>query len=515
MAKSSIVKNISIVSSMTALSRVLGFLRDMTLFSFFGLAEIGDAFLLAFSFPNLFRRLLGEGALSSALVPILSSQYVEHGKDAMFDLFSHVILRLFIILCGGLVLTCVIVLAVNGIISDPRWNMALTFTAMLLPYMVFVCLAAVGSAALNVMGRFFVSSINQVWMNLSMIFSLLLGGHVLGFSEHRLVNCLIVGVLIGGLIQLIVPLSAMVSLGWRPKFRGSVPNLNTNMMAIWKLFLPGAFGAAIEQLNFLIARTIAYGCGASAVSVLYLAVRITELPTGIFGLAIVSVFFPQMAKIASSQNNAREMGKTFNACLVALVWILLPSAIGLFVLRHEILSFFFQHGHFDSNATLAVAKIIAIYCISMTFSGLASLLVRGFHSLKDTKTPVYIGGSILIVNAILALMFMRIFGVAGLAATTAFTTVLQAVCLFGLFKKRVPTLMPSTESKSFMTIFFGSVMVAGVATGTKLLMTQFCIFDRRINDLLLIISTVTTSLLAYLFMSRKLIAKAFQRKEAK
>jgi putative peptidoglycan lipid II flippase len=143
----------------------------------------------------------------------------------------------------------------------------------------------------------------------------------------------------------------------------------------------------------------------------------------------------------------------------------------------------------------------------MTFSGLASLLVRGFHSLKDTKTPVYVGGGILIINATLALVFMRIFGVTGLAATTAFTTVLQAACLFRLFKRKVPTLTSSTESENFMTIFLGGITVAVVAAVTRLLMKQFCVFDRRINDLLLIIPTVTTSLLAYLFMSRKLIAK--------
>jgi putative peptidoglycan lipid II flippase len=149
----STLKNISIVSSTTVLSRVLGFLRDMIFFASFGMSEIGAAFLLAFSLPNLFRRLLGEGALSSAIMPVMSSHYVKHGKDSMLRLFSHIILRLVVIFMLILICAYGLIVFINPLLVGIKWNMVLKVKMMLLPYMIFVCLAAVVAVILNMMGQ--------------------------------------------------------------------------------------------------------------------------------------------------------------------------------------------------------------------------------------------------------------------------------------------------------------------------------------------------------------------------
>ncbi|MDR2776672.1 MAG: murein biosynthesis integral membrane protein MurJ [Puniceicoccales bacterium] len=511
---SSTLKNISIVSSTTVLSRLLGFLRDMIFFASFGMSEIGAAFLLAFSLPNLFRRLLGEGALSSAIMPVMSSHYVKHGKESMLRLFSHIILRLVIIFILILIGAYGIITFINPLLIDAKWNVALKFTTMLLPYMVFVCLAAVVAVALNVMGRFFISSINQIWMNLSMILSLL-GGYCFGLCGPQLVYCLIGGVLLGGLIQLAIPVLSIFVHGWRPQLDPNVPKLKENMVDVWKLFLPGMFGAAVEQLNFFISRAIAYTFNTSAVSLIYLSNRLTELPMGVFGWAIITVFFPSIAKAVSSKSDAASINKTFNEALVAMVWILLPSSLGIFLLRREILSVFFVHGKFTSHDISQISPIISVYCIGLVFSGISSLLIRGFHSLKDTKTPAHIGIVVFMVNVTFSLIFLKIFEPTGisvgvrLALANVLATVTQTVCLSILLKKKLKGWSISAEFKNYMTVFHGCIWIAIMAFSAKIAVKAYCHFGERIDDLITIGLAVILSVLAYLTINRKLIAKVW------
>jgi putative peptidoglycan lipid II flippase len=510
----STLKNISIVSGATVLSRLLGFLRDMTFFASFGMSEMGAAFLLAFSLPNLFRRLLGEGALSSAIVPVMSSHYVRHGKDSMLMLFSHIIFRLAIIFTLILVGAYGLIIFINPLLMDSKWNMALKFTTALLPYMVFVCLAAVVAVVLNVMGRFFISSINQIWMNLSMILSLW-GGYCFGLCGLRLAYCLIGGVLLGGMVQLAIPLLSVFACGWRPQLDPNVPKLKENMVDVWKLFLPGMFGAAVEQLNFFISRAIAYTFSTSAVSLIYLSNRLTELPMGVFGWAIITVFFPSIAKAVSSKSDAASINKTFNETLVAMVWILLPSALGIFLLKREILSVFFAYGKFMSDDIFQLLPILSVYCIGLVFSGTSSLLIRGFHSLKDTKTPARIGVVVFMVNLTFSLIFLKIFEPIGisvgirLALANVMATITQTVCLAMLLKKKLEGWSILAEFRSYLVIFHGCIWIAIMAFSAKMVVKSYGCFGQRTNDLITIALAVTLSVLAYLTVSRKLIAKVW------
>lgn len=496
------------MSSMTAVSRISGYLRDVAFVSFFGISEIGAAFLLAFSFPNLFRRLLGEGTLASAVIPVLSTQYVRYGKDSMFKLFSHVFWRLVALLCCILALAYAAVTVASGRVSDARWAMALSFAATLLPYMVFVCLAAIVSAALNVLGRFFVSSINQVWLNVSMILSLLIGSFCFKLDGLPLVHCLMGGVVIGGFVQLAMPLAAMFALGWRPSLDGNVQNLKESVGDIWKLFLPGTFGASVEQLNLLVSRLIAYRFFPPAVTLLYVAVRLVELPTGIFALALGTVFFPDMAKTASAKSK-EAMGVTFGSCLMALLWILLPSAIGLFLLRWEILSIFFEHGSFSAENVASVAPIVAIYCCSMVFSGTSTLLIRGFHALKDMKTPAFVGFAALATNATLALALVGPLGIAGLAVAVACAAVLQSVCLALLLGRKIHGLAILAQFRGYASMFYGCVAVAIVAASVRFLVKLYWPFGQRMGDIFALFLAVCLALPTYLFLCRKLIGRVF------
>jgi putative peptidoglycan lipid II flippase len=502
------VKNVSIVSAMTAVSRACGYLRDAMFAAFFGQSAIGAAFLLAFTIPNLFRRLLGEGALSSAIVPILSAQYVNGGKKAAFTLFNRIIWRMLMALFAILALIyCAVALLLRFGTFDGKWIMALTIATGLLPYALFVCLAAVITALLNILGHFFTASLNQIWMNLSMILAILLGGFGFGCKEINLVYFLIGGVLVGGFMQLLMPMIRLFLLGWRPSMLRSTPQLNDSMRDIWRLFFPGIFGAAVEQLNILVTRVIAYGFCASSVTLLYLAVRITELPTGIFGLAITTVFFPDMAKIVGANGGPVAVRKTFRNCLVALLWILIPSAIGLFVLRREIVMTCFAHGRFYDDDALNVASLLSVYCLSMVFSGVSTLVIRGFHSIKDTKTPALIGTAMLAVAALLSFVLMRSFGLIGLASAAAFTTTLQATLLLLIFGRRVSGLAMAAERKSFLPIAIGGITVAIVAFVVKSAVLSYLHCGTFMNNLVAIAAAAVPSIALYLLATKKLVMR--------
>lgn len=461
------IANIAVVSGTTIISRIFGFLRDVTFFSCFGVSEIGAAFLLAFSLPNMFRRLLGEGALSSALIPILSSRYVNNGKHAMLVLFSHVMVRLFCVLMLICVIIYGIIFLLQNVIIHTAWKLALMLTMALLPYMIFVCLAAITSAALNVLGRFFVAAINQVWLNVAMIVAMIIGRYVMSYDDIELISCLVSGVLIGGIIQILFPLLAMFVDGWKMQLISENNGLRQDLISVWRLFLPGLFGAAVDQLNILVSRTIAYGFCAEAVPLLYLANRLVELPSGVFGVSILTVFFPKLSCAVAHDNDRATFFKLFKRCMLAMLWILLPSAVGICVLRKEILSVLFEYGQFTSSDILRVMPILFVCCFGMVFSGMSSLFIKGFHSVRDTKTPVHVGMIILCINAILSIIFMNVIGVVGLAIANASSVCVQMLLLNKLFNKKINKLSFVSESQHFILIASGCFIIAIIGLAVR------------------------------------------------
>jgi peptidoglycan biosynthesis protein MviN/MurJ (putative lipid II flippase) len=281
------------------------------------------------------------------------------------------------------------------------------------------------------------------------------------------------------------------------------------MATLRRTFLPGIAGACIEQVNILISRLVAYWLVPSAVPLLYLAARLTELPNGVFGASITTVFFPNMAKIVGEGSKGKKAGETFLGCMVAMVWIMVPSAIGLFILRREILLVFFQHGDFTATDAIRVLPIIGIYCVGMVFSSLAALCVRGFHSFGDMKTPAFVGAAVLIANAILSLTLGGIYGVHGVATATTVATILQVLCLVASMEHRIP--MPSLADRigDCRTLLCGNVAVFLIAAATKHVVQSFYSLDSRTGAVLAIVFAASLSPLAYLVVSRKMLMGRF------
>ena len=466
-------KNIAVVSLSTVGSRLLGLLRDILIFAALGASLWNSAFILAFTLPNLFRRLLGEGALSSAIVPVFSDVLEREGRSGAFRFFNQVLVRLLlaliIIICLGMLLMA---WAGGGNFLPERWAMGAGLSVWLLPYMLFICLAAIISAGLNLVGRFAVAASTPILFNLSLI-GALAAGLGLDSDAARMVYWLCGGVLCGGLLQLVLPAIDLMRQGWRPRLESEG---GAALTELWRLFLPGLMGAAILQMNILISRLLAYSLDESAVSVLYLASRLMELPLGVFTIAVATVFFPLLAKAHSNRDET-----AFSAALLKglrlVVGITIPAGIGLFVLGEPIIRLLFLWGAFEHADVLATVPLLAIYGLGLPFYSAATFATRGLHASKDMRTPVRVAAYCMLINLFFGLLLMQFWAAAGLAAAN----VLAAVAQSWLLWQTLSPMRPDISYRALRPALF-KVLLAGVSMGLFCAFARSCMAGFELSD---------------------------------
>lgn len=428
----------------------------MMIFAALGASIWSSVFLIAFTLPNLFRRLLGEGALTSAVVPLFSEVLKQSGKERAFRFLNTVLFRLCFIL---VVLTFFLVFALaigNEIGLLPgRWSLASKFTATLLPYMSFICLAAIVAAVLNILGRFFSAACTPILLNIAMITALGIG-LLLDLPANQLIWWLCGGVLIGGFLQFLVPVIDLLLQGWRPGPGQAEPFL---MQELWRLFLPGLLGAAILQLNILVSRLLAFSLDESATSILYLASRLMELPLGVFTIAVVTVFFPLLAK-AFAERDEEAYSDALLSGMRLVIAVSLPAGIGLIVLGRPIVSTLFEWGAFDNADVAATVPLIAIYGFGLPFYSVATLATRGLHAGKEMKAPLRVAIICLMVNALSGIVLMQFFGASGLAMANVAAAIIQSVLLWRYLSEGHPLFQFGKLKKPLLQI-----LAAGLTMG--------------------------------------------------
>ncbi len=429
------LQRIGIVSIATILSRVLGLARDILTFAVFGTSALNSAFIFAFTLPNLFRRLLGEGALTAALVPTLSEEMEENKLRGVFGLLNKVVTWLLLVLLTLTGLAMVLFYGIKWIPGlEERWYLGAELSRILFPYMLFVCLAAVLAAALNVLNRFAVPALSAVWLNLAMIFSLgVLGGALASTPEGKM-RFLCFGVLLGGVLQVAVPCWALVREGWKPK---PDPAVSPRMREISILMLPGLAGAAIFQINVVVSRVLAFTLDESAVAILYLANRLMELPLGIFTIAVTTVVFPLISRYAA-RGDYRNLAAAYQKGVRLILVITVPAAAGIILMREPILVSLFQWGAFGDADTRKTLPVLTVFALSLPFYSVAAHLTRGFYSLKDIRTPVRIAGIGFLVNLVFSLTLMQVLGILGLALANLLAVAGQTSMLQSRLTRRIP-----------------------------------------------------------------------------
>lgn len=394
---------IGLVSAMTMLSRVFGLFRDILITAVFGASLWNSAFTTAFTLPSLFRRLLGEGALSAALMPHLSDELEESGKSAVFHLLNKTLSWLFVV-C--LFLIGIAYFAFDYVIKESvseNWILTAKLAQILFPYILLICMAAIVSAGLNLLGRFAIPAMTAVWLNASILAILGVGAWQWSNDPQDRMNFLCVGVLVGGTLQLIAPAWALKREGWTPRFDFGVSG---RLKAVMLLTLPGIYGAAAHQINVMISRGLALNFNESGAALINLANRLVELPMGVFVIAISTVVFPALSK-ASASGNRETFGETYRNGVSLSLLMALPAAVGLSMLAPEIVETLFQRGAFTASDTAELIPILIICACGVPFLSFVSIATRAFYSRKDTKTPVK-GSTIgLLVNVVLSIVLLE------------------------------------------------------------------------------------------------------------
>lgn len=429
------LKNISVVALATVASRVLGLVRESATAAVFGATALNSAFVSAFTLPNLFRRLLGEGALTAAFVPTLAHELEQNERAGAFRLVSKVASWLLVV--TTLIVLLAIVVFANaealvrvgtgwGVAEDTSRRLLLgaDLAIALFPYMIFVCLAAAFSAACQVLGRFAEPALSPVWLNLTILASLGLGAWWAWGAPERM-NLLCAGVLAGGLLQMAVPAGVLWREGWRPRFD---LRPDERVREITRIMGPTVIGSAIYLINISVSRFIGLSLNDAAATVLNLATRLMELPIGVFTIAVATVVFPLISRHAAKGDWAALTGDYHKGLRLVLV-INIPAAAGLALLAEPITRLLFQHGAFRAGDTALMVPVLAAYALGLPFISFTSLALRGFYALRDTATPVRAAALSFAVNLVLSLVLMRWLSTAGLAWASTVAVIAQAVFL--------------------------------------------------------------------------------------
>jgi len=432
------------MASATLLSRVAGLIRDVMVARMFGAGMITDAFFMAFTIPNLLRRFFAEGSLTAAFVPVFSEEYHQRGAGDAQRLANRcitlLVLVMAILVAAGILFSPVITRIIGFGFGSVSGKLELTdiLNRIMFPYIGLVSLLALVTGILNVRGHFFMPSLSPLFLNLAMIFSALF----LGRLFDRPIFALAVGVLIGGIVQLLVQYPVLAN--YQIRFR---PDLgfwkDAQVRKITTLMLPGIAGVAIYQINIIVSRLLASFLPEGAVSYLYYGQRLFEFPQGIFIVSLAQAALPMMSRQVS-ENNMEGVRDSLGFSLSLITTFTLPAITGLMLCAQPIYSLFFYGGVFDQEALVNTATALMCYAPGLLFVGYSRICAQTFYALKDTRTPVLVSFWTLLINAGSGLLLMKPLGFIGLAVALTVSSGFNAVVLALMLKKHVGSFFRKT-----------------------------------------------------------------------
>ncbi len=430
-----LIRAISTIGGFTMLSRVFGFIRDILIANFLGAGMIADAFFVAFRFPNLFRRLFAEGAFSAAFVPIFSSLLEKDGEhparqfaNQAFSVLA-LILAIFVAAIEIVMPWAMIVLAPGFDQVAGKMELATELSRIAFPYLFFISLVSLQSGVLNSVHRFAAAAAAPVLLNLTFITALLVFGAEAETPGHALAWA----VSAAGVIQFLWLAYHCRKEGFSVGFVR--PRLSPKVRLLGKRILPVVFGASLYQINLLIGTILATLVSDGAVSYLYYADRVTQLPLGVVGVAVGTALLPMLSRqLTAGQEDAAMHSQ--NRGLEFALLLTLPAALALVAIPLPIVSVLFERGAFDANASLATAGALAAYATGLPAYVLIRVLAPGFFAREDTSTPVRIAAAAMLANIVLNLILMQIWGHVGIALASSLAAWMNALGLGLVLKNR-------------------------------------------------------------------------------
>ncbi|MBA1259341.1 murein biosynthesis integral membrane protein MurJ [Pseudomonas sp. HR1] len=424
-----LLKSLAAVSSMTMLSRVLGFVRDTIVARTFGAGMATDAFFVAFKLPNLLRRIFAEGAFSQAFVPILAEYKAQQGEEATRTFLAYVsglltLVLAVVTLLGMLAAPLVIWITAPGFADTPeKFALTSSLLRVTFPYILLISLASLAGAVLNTWNRFSVPAFVPTLLNVSMIvFALFLTPY---FDPP--IMAMAWATLVGGLAQFLYQLPHLKRIGMLV-----LPRLNLRDSGVWRVMKqmgPAILGVSVSQISLIINTIFASFLAAGSVSWMYYADRLMELPSGVLGVALGTILLPALSRTyakADRQEYSRLLDWGLRLCFL----LVLPCSAALALLSEPLTVSLFQYGRFDAHDALMTQRALVAYAVGLLGIILVKVLAPGFYAQQNIKTPVKIALFTLAVTQVLNLILIGPLQHVGLALAIGLAACLNAGLLF-------------------------------------------------------------------------------------
>ena len=500
--KKHILKSASIISLVTVVSRILGYVRDQRITLLLGTTLSADAYVLAYRIPNLFRRLVAEGSMTASFIPVFTGYMREKNKEEVWDfanrLFWTLALVAAIITILGMVFSPAVVQLFSG--ANVARQQAVDLNRIIFPYLFFIAIAALAMGILNCFHVFGLPAATPVLLNIATIlFSVAIVWH--HFKDAA--TSLAVGVLVGGVLQFLIQVPSLVQRGM--KFDFGISFSHPAIRDVARLMLPRLFGIGIGQINLLIDTRFATAARMpeGSLAALYVADRVMELVLGGYAIAVATAILPMMSHQAAAKDY-ESLKKTLSFSVRIVAFITIPAALGLMVLREPIIRVLFQHGQFVEESTKLTARALLYYAIGLPALATVKLVVPAFYSTRDTKTPVIVAGISLVINIVLNILFLEVFFKrvqnGGPALATALATFFDFFALLIIFRLRYGSMGTMEILRSFTKVSL-CAGIMGVACWFANYYTAFTVHSRFLVQLSVFATLIIGATILYLALA--------------
>jgi putative peptidoglycan lipid II flippase len=488
LAMSQMLKSSGAMGVATLASRILGMIREILYARFMGDGFVAAAFTMAFMIPNLFRRLLGEGALTAAFIPIFKEKEITEGQAETWRAANAVISGL-VIAASVIIALALIAISIVLFLDAPPWAAAISetgrvisesakpaaFTAgwlsdesrlmlqllrVMFPYMLLVCLAAIFMGMLNVRGHFFAPAMGTTVLNVVLIITVLWLAPRLGRQLESQIFGLAFGVLIAGVAQAIYLMPTLWAEGFR--YVWVSPWNNDTVRQVVAKMIPGTLGVAAFQLNVLLTQGIAWTTDPQIVASFGYAVRLMELPQGVFGISLATFLLPTLAGLAA-EKKFPEFRTTLRQAIGYLAFSNLMATVFLVVLAEPIIRLLFQRGEFTAYSTERASFALACLAPGLIAFSLVNILARAFYALGDTQTPMKISCVCLGINVVLTFWLVRLFAQGGLGLANSISAVCNVWLLFYALRRKLRQLDLAQLKSDIISMIGGAILGGEIA----------------------------------------------------
>jgi putative peptidoglycan lipid II flippase len=456
---SQMLKSSGATAAATMLSRVLGLVREMVYARFLGTSAVAGAFDLAFTIPNLFRRLLGEGALTAAFIPVFKQKEKTEGEEAMWQSANAVISALIVAASMIVVLGIAVISIALGVVEfSASTTLMLRLLRVMFPYLLLVCIAAVCMGMLNARGHFFIPALGATLLNIVMIASAFLLMPRMGTLPEEQIFGLAVGVLVAGAAQALFQLPLLFKDGFR--WRWVNPWGNPTVQHVIKQMLPGLIGVAAFQINVMLSKGFAFVVDERIVAAFGYAVRLMELPQGVFGVSLALYLLPALAGLAA-EKKFPEFRTTLRDGVGYLLFVNLLATVLLMVLAAPITRLLFEREAFTAASTQRVSAALIALAPGLVAFSCVNILARAFYAVNDTRTPMKISVFCLTANLIITVPLVLLLNEAGMGLANTITSFCNVSLLAFALRKKLARLEWQPLKPMAVALLAGAV-VAGI-----------------------------------------------------